>query len=292
MELTRSRLCAIILYAKERQKGNAYERTTQHNRSKAAKHCRTKQKDAQKDFEKRFGRRFAVIDYNGADVSSTKVRILAMAGESKEVLANYLPEQVAVYVKENRLYEIVGAAQALALEKEKRKAHSLRVAEMAAKRAAQLHWYEKKAVQSALFHDCAKNLTPASPYLEGFVLETAFGEVPNEVWHQYAGAYVAQRHFGVDDEEILNAIRYHTSGRPDMGDIEKLIFLADMLESERIYEGVDELRTLFWKGDDLDECLEEALYQTLLFLENKKSEIYPLTKSAYEFMRDRDKERR
>ena len=55
---------------------------------------------------------------------------------------------------------------------------------------------------------------------------------------------------------------------------------------ERCYDGVEELRALFWKEENLDECLEEALYQTLLFLKEKKSEIYPLTQAAYEFMRD------
>lgn len=247
---------------------------------------------AQEDFEKRFGTRFAVIDYNGADVSSTQIRVLASSGADKDKLMAYLPEKVAAYVQENGLYEIAGAKEALALEKEKRRTHSLRVAEMAAKRAAQLHWDEKKAIQAALFHDCAKNLTPDSPYLKDFTMEKSWGDVPCEVWHQYAGAYVAENFFGVTDEEVLQAIRYHTSGRPNMGDIEKLIFLSDMLEAERSYKGVDELRALFWNGENLDACLEEALYQTLLFLENKKSEIYPLTQSAYVFIRDCNKERR
>ena len=247
---------------------------------------------AQADFQTRFGKTFAVIDYNGADVSSTQIRVLAAAGALKEDLERYLPPAVAAYVRENKLYEIKGAKEALALEKEKRRAHSLRVAALAAKRAAQLRWDERKAITAALFHDCAKNLTPDSPYLKGFSLDKSWGDVPGEVWHQYAGAYVAKRFFGVEDAEVLNAIRYHTSGRPNMSDIEKLIFLSDMLEEERSYDGVEELRELFWKGEDLDACLEEALYQTLLFLENKKSEIYPLTQSAYEYIRDCNKERR
>ena len=72
-----------------------------------------------------------------------------------------------------------------------------------------------------------------------------------------------------------------------MGELEKLIFLADMLEEERRYEGVELLRSLFWKEGNLDECLEEALFQTLEFLKEKKAEIYPLTKQAYEFYKNR-----
>ena len=110
-----------------------------------------------------------------------------------------------------------------------------------------------------------------------------WGDIPREVYHQFAGAFVAEKWFGVTDDEVLSAIRYHTSARPNMGELEKLIFLADMLEAARNYEGVDELRTLFFKGKDLDECLTEALRQTLLFLQKKGGEIYPLTQAAYDF---------
>ena len=74
-----------------------------------------------------------------------------------------------------------------------------------------------------------------------------------------------------------------------MCELEKLIFLADMLEAARNYEGVDELRLLFFKGKDLDACLTEALRQTLLFLQRKGGEIYPLTKMAYEFYAEQQK---
>ena len=189
-------------------------------------------------------------------------------------------------LKRKCLYEIEGAKAALALEKPERRAHSLRVAELAAARGVKLGISEKKAIQAALFHDCAKNLTADSPYLDGFVLEKEWGEVPQEVRHQYAGAYVAEKHFGITDKEVLDAIRYHTSGRPNMCELGKLIFLSDMLEAARSYKGVDELRALFWQGNSVDACLEEALYQTLLFLQTKKSKIYPLTEAAYEYMRD------
>ena len=63
----------------------------------------------------------------------------------------------------------------------------------------------------------------------------------------------------------------------------RLIFLADMLEEERCYEGVEALRALFWQGDSLDVCLKTALYETLQFLEKKGGEVYPLTRQAYAY---------
>ena len=158
----------------------------------------------------------------------------------------------------------------------------MRVAEFAAPKAVKLGIPEHKAIAAALFHDCAKNLDADSPYLEGFEPPKEWGNIPKDVYHQFAGAYVAEKIFGVTDEDILNAIRYHTSAREDMSDLEKLIFLADMLEEARTYQGVDELRAIY-ANEGLDSCLTEALRQTLLFLEKKGGEIYPLTKNAYEF---------
>ncbi len=232
----------------------------------------------QAEFIRLFGKKFVYLSYNGKDVSSTKIRVLAGAGMR---LTQFAPPSVEEYIKEKGLYKIPFAGEALALQSPKRQAHSLRVAELAAKRAMQLQIPEKKAIGAALLHDCGKNLDADSPYLEDFMLPTAWGEVPKEVAHQFAGAFVCEKHFGITDRDILDAVRYHTSGRPNMGALEKLIFLADMLEPERNYDCVETLRSLFWR--DIDECLTVALFETLKFLEKKGGEVYPLTREAYEF---------
>ena len=240
--------------------------------------------EEQTKFFQLFGKKFAYLSYNGKDISSTKIRVLAGAGMR---LNDFVPPSVEVYIQRSGLYKILHADEALALESPKRRAHSLRVAELAAKRAVQLQIPERKAIAAALLHDCAKNLPNRSPYLEGFSLPTEWGEVPGEVAHQFAGAYVCEKAFGITDEEIVSAVRFHTSGRPNMEALEKLIFLADMLEVERDYDCVDMLRKLFWK--DIDECLKTALFETLRFLEKKASGVYPLTRLAYEFYAKEEK---
>ena len=82
-------------------------------------------------------------------------------------------------------------------------------------------------------------------------------------------------------EDILNAIRFHTSGRANMSALEKLIFLADMVEEDRYFDGVDEIRKFFYQGD-LDGAMRVALQQSLSFLQKKGAEIYPLTLQAYD----------
>ncbi len=234
----------------------------------------------QAKFVEKFGQKFAYVSFNGKDVSSTKIRVLAGAGTR---LTEFLPQSVAEYIVENGLYEIPYVKQALSLENPKRQAHSLRVAMLALRRAAKLKLPEKQVITAALMHDCGKNVADDSPLLDGFVLPKAYGNPPKEVLHQFTGAYLAEKQFGVTDKDVLNAIRFHTSARENMSVLEKLIFLADMLEEERSYDVVDDLRALFWQEDGLDACLEEALKQTLLFLEKKGGEIYPLTQRAYDF---------
>ena len=77
-----------------------------------------------------------------------------------------------------------------------------------------------------------------------------------------------------------------------MSALEKLIFLADMVEPSRCYEGVDELRRLFFepnKGEDgLDKCLKKALAETVLHLQKKGGDIYPLTISACRYYNDKE----
>ena len=236
----------------------------------------------QDDFYARFGKKFAVIDYSAQAISSTEARVRAAAGDDVSSLCG---EAVARYIAERKLYEIENAHAALANEKSERREHSLRVGIAAARKALSLGIDEKKAVTAALFHDCAKNLTESSPLLQGFSFPEGVPlPVPLPVLHQFTGAYVAENSFGVHDKEILNAVRYHTGGRADMSLLEQLIFLADMVEDKREYEGAENLRALYYaeKGG-LDFTMYEALRETLYFLEAKGGAIYPLTSEAYKY---------
>lgn len=237
------------------------------------------------DFFARFNKEFTVIPYNGKAVSSTWLRVLLGAGEKVD---NLVPAPVLSYINRHKLYQIKNADKALKLLKTQRKEHTLRVAELSAKKAVQMRLSEKKAITASLFHDCAKYLSADDKRLKGFSLPNDWGEVPKSVWHQFAGAYLAEKEFGVRDEEVLSAIRYHTSGKENMSDFEKLIFLADMLEESRIFDGVEYLRELFWKDKGagaLDECFEKALYHSLTYLQSTGERIYPLTQKAYEFIK-------
>lgn len=233
------------------------------------------EEEAHAEFLRRFGIDFVTVSYQGQDISSTQVRVLLAAGEDATDLVG---ETVAKLLKERGVYALNGVKEALLLEKPTRKAHTLRVAKLAAELAHAYKVDEKKALTAALFHDCAKNLPLDSPLLKGFTVDES---VPPAVVHQYAGAYLAEKKFGVKDEDILNAVRYHTSGRPNMSMLEKIVFLADLLEEERAYPGVERLRALL--EEDIDKCLLAALEETILYLKREGKEIYRMTQEAYRY---------
>lgn len=229
-----------------------------------------------RQLKEQFGVDAVTIGYTGSAVSSTRVRVRASLGAD---IAPYVPPAIADYIGKHGLYVMPELVKARKLMSEKRAAHTLRVAFMAAENCRRLGIPEKKAVVTAALHDAAKNLKLSDRLLKGFVPPEG---VPESVMHQYSGAYLAEHVFGVTDEDMLNAIRYHTSGRPGMSPLEKLIFLSDMLEEGRDFDGADELRAEFAR--DIDACLEHALGRELEYLRAEGKEIYPLTQQAYDYI--------
>ena len=153
---------------------------------------------------------------------------------------------------------------------------------MCAENARRARLTEEQAIAMAALHDVTKNLLPDSPYLKDFIPPDG---VPSPVMHQYSGAYVARRFFGLEDENLLNAIRYHTSGRAGMSQAEMLLYLCDMLEEGRSFDGVDELRRIFYEKD-LPYAMLAALEHQITYLNAVGGDIYPLTKQAYLYLKE------
>ena len=114
---------------------------------------------------------------------------------------------------------------------EERYEHSLGTAECAVELAKKFKLEEDRAYFTGLIHDCAKCLPKDETLKILEKLELANGELCNpKTHHAPVGAYIAQKEFGVEDKEILSAIRWHTLGKINMTPFEKIIFLADKLE--------------------------------------------------------------
>ena len=134
---------------------------------------------------------------------------------------------------------------------------------------------------SALAHDVAKEQplkqTAACLRLVG---EENYLKYSEKVWHAPMGAIVAEKVFGIENKDILNAIKYHTTGRSEMTKLEKVIFVADYTELNRTFESCIRIRE-FW--DDLDKAVYEILKQKLDKVTVLGSSLHPDTLEAYEY---------
>ncbi len=230
-------------------------------------------------FRARFGTDYLGLGFCGKEISSTDIRV-ALAFGDFAAAEKALPPDVFGLIRRRDLYRYPCIEGALGLLTEERKAHSERVARMACRRARSLNIPEEKALSAAMLHDCGKNVPLSDPKLKHF---TPPEGVPAPVLHQFTGAYLAEHFFGIKDEEILDAIRYHTSGREDMTPLGKLIFLSDMLEEGRNFDGIESLREVFWK--DIDLCLYLSFKRQLNYLKARNAPVYPLTQRAFDWLK-------
>ncbi|PLR78087.1 phosphohydrolase [Bacillus sp. V3-13] len=151
--------------------------------------------------------------------------------------------------------------------------------------AVQLAWKYgadlKKAELAAIFHDYAK-FRPKDEMKQIIIAEKMPAdllEYSSELWHAPVGAFLVEKEAGITDPEILDAIRYHTSGRAGMTLLEKIIYLADYIEPGRQFPGVDEVREL--AETDLEQALVRSVQNSIVFLLKKNQPVYPQTLITY-----------
>ena len=177
------------------------------------------------------------------------------------------------------------------LNKTKRFIHSLNVRDEAVRMAAFYGADVEKARLAGLVHDCAKDLSEEqmTDFYKKFNLDAdKLMSVDEKLRHAKVGAYFAKYEFGIDDDEIFDAIYYHTTGKADMPILTKIIFIADCIEPGRDYKGVEKMRKLAYK--DLDSAVLEALDFTFKTLIKKKKIFHPDTIEARNFiLRERKK---
>lgn len=134
---------------------------------------------------------------------------------------------------------------------EKRYEHTVGVAKSARKLAEIYKIDPAKAELAALLHDCAKHRTLEE--MRGMITREAelTEEEYNlpEILHGFAGAIYARNVFKVEDADMLNAIKYHTIGRKNMSMLEKVVYIADVIEPGRKQPGVEKIREIAYKGD-------------------------------------------
>lgn len=167
----------------------------------------------------------------------------------------------------------------------KRFQHTLGVAFTSAAMAMRFDVPMLDAQIAGLLHDCAKCLSDEKLIKICEKNDISMTEVERKnpyLLHGKVGAFLANTEYEVEDQDILNAITYHTTGRPDMSALEKIVFIADYIEpSRKVQPGLDEVRKLAFM--DLDAAVIRILHDTLTYLQGKSVEIDPMTQETYEY---------
>lgn len=146
----------------------------------------------------------------------------------------------------------------------------------------------EKAMIAGLLHDCAKSMHGSELVAiceKGHLCMNAVERSnPTALLHAKVGAYLAEHKYDVTDDDILNAIRYHTTGRPDMSKLEKIIYIADYIEPGRkLLADLEMIRRIAYQ--DLDWTMENILANTLAYLQTTDGQTDDMTVKTYEFYR-------
>ena len=209
----------------------------------------------------------------------------------------FLCPGVGDYIRENGLYgtgkdyrnpsmeEL--EREVVALLKPNRVAHVLGCRDAAVELAKRYGADLTDAARAGLLHDITKaidgplQLTLCDEY--GILLNKFSQENPKTL-HALTGSLVADQIFGENDA-VVTAIRYHTTGRPDMGLLEKIIYIADYIEANRNFPGVEEMRKAAF--EDLDVALLMGLESAMAHVRRQGQELAAATTDAVKFLRDR-----
>ena len=165
--------------------------------------------------------------------------------------------------------------------------HTLGVAEEAQKLAAVYGDAElvKKAEYAGLLHDCAKDYPDdmKKRFCKEYhvqvddVMKKQLGLI-----HPFLGAEVAKREYGVEDEDIIGAIRWHTTGKPEMTVLEKIVFIADYIEPNRKpFDGLEKARKLAY--ENLDKAMAYILESTIEYVKERNRALHPYSVEALEY---------
>lgn len=223
---------------------------------------------AKKFAEKEYNATIELLDIELANISSTYIRMLFEMGD--KYATKYLNNEAVELIIKNDMYNKYRST-IMKLRRDlssKTIIHSFSCAKYAMQLALDLNEDLEKVFLASILHDCAKNDDWTSQY-EG---------INSSVIHQYTSADKAEKIYDIKDKEVLDAIRYHTTAKPNMSMIGKIVYVADKIELNRNFEGVELLRSAVEK--DFFDGFKEIINHNLQFLKNNGQNIDKLTEIA------------
>lgn len=240
------------------------------------------------EMKQRFGGEYQILNSPKVAASSSEIRKQCAAGKD---ISAYVGNAVSDYIKKKGLYlHPVYDLKALQVQMQQvlskdRFEHTLGVMYTAESLAMRYGADTASAAVAGLLHDCAKCIPNAEKLqlCQKYGIDISASEEKNpSLLHAKLGSFLAKEWYGVEDADILNAIRWHTTGRPEMSLLDKIIYMADYIEPNRKKApNLKELRRLSF--EDLDGALLMVLKSTLDYLSDCPDTVDPMTRECYEF---------
>lgn len=250
-----------------------------------------------KQFFEQQGAKVYLVENPVTDISSTNLRRMLVM----QCADPFLPDGVGDYIRQNGLYHTDETFRNLPLDTleqrvielidPKRVAHVLGCRQTAAELARHYGANETDAQRAALLHDITKaldgplQLTLCREY--GITLDDFSAQNPKTL-HALTGSVVAECIFG-ESPAVVAAIASHTTGKAAMNTLEKIIYVADYMEPNRDFPGVEELRALTWR--DLDSAVIMGLKMTLDMLQKQGREVSPASYQALQYLENKSGKR-
>lgn len=245
----------------------------------------------------RYGAQISFFDAPSIDLSATIIRQRAARGDA---IGDLVPRPVSRFVSHHGLYlwqeELAGIEPVLweelrgierqlwTLLNSKRLLHSLNVLRYSFHLAIRHGVDLAQAARASILHDCAKCL-PESDQVALALQGRDTSLLTPPLAHGPAGAVLARQRFGIEDEAVLKAIRYHTTGCARMTSLDQIVFIADKIEPARTYDRLDKIRRL--AETNLDEATLVCLEEIGLYLERESLTDHPYGLAAKEDMFER-----
>ena len=239
--------------------------------------------------EEVFDTKVKFFKIDGVEVASSKLRSDGKFDNVPEAVKDFI-ENHGLYCEDSPLMHVSDEMYKTLMKhcftlfhemSGKRLLHSINVCVLATRYAVRFGADPDKCALAALLHDCAKEL----PEDEQIALSAKIihGYIPGkQILHSPAGAVYAREHYGVEDQEVLDAIQFHTIGREVMTMTDKIVYLADKVEPARHYDDLTEIRRL--AETDLDGALIECYCAIRESFAAKGQEIHEDTKKSLKYL--------
>lgn len=240
-------------------------------------------KDKAAELNEKWNGKIRILEYVGKEVDSHTIRDRLMLKAD----VSGLDENVERYIKSRNLYSefFPYVDKAATYLDAKRLVHSKNTALVALSLNRNFcpKIDEDKLLLAGLLHDVGKmyDKTELPNNIKNVIPKDSIG---TPVQHQFVSAEIVKNDFHISDEDVLNAIRFHTTGRENMSRFEKLIYVSDLISYERNFQGVESLRKAVY--NDFEKGFITCLTYSRDYVVETGREVYPLTDKAISFYKE------